>query len=85
MKDDLLIQLHILSTRISSHGGVIGESMVERYKYFVEHSEHGKDCAYARKCRDLFEKFDYSDILEEFKKTLRLFELVEGRKLNEEK
>jgi hypothetical protein len=70
---DLLIELWNLSERIRSHGGVLpGESMVERYKYYVEHSESGKDCVYARKCRDLFLTHDYDDVVAQLKKVMEL-------------
>lgn len=62
-KDDLLIQLWELSNRIRSHGGVLpGDSMIERYKYFVENTEYGRACVYARKSKDLFLTHDHEDI-----------------------
>jgi len=78
---DLLIELFNLAARINSHGGVLpGESMVERYKYFVEHSEYGKDCSFARKCKDLFLTYDYDDIVKQLKVVIQLIEDVEGKK-----
>jgi hypothetical protein len=64
---DLIIELWNLCERIRNHGGKPDlDSMAERYKYFVENSEHGKDCSYARKCRDLFERHDYEDVKKQF-------------------
>lgn len=75
----MLLALHELATRINSHGGVLdGDSMVERYKYFVEHSDAGKDCSYARKCKDLFLRYDYEDIKKLLVKTLEQFRIIEG-------
>lgn len=78
MSDDLLIELFLLAQRINSHGGVLeGDSMVERYKYFKEHSIHGKDCAYARKCRDLFLQYDYSQIRDRIIHIMKLLDDIE--------
>ena len=78
--NDLLEELWFLAERIRSHGGVLpGESMIERYVYFKNHSEYGSDCAYARKSKDLFLKFDYEDIRGQIKKIMELIDLVEGK------
>lgn len=70
---DLLVELHKLAVRINSHGGVLsGDSMVERYRYFVEHSPDGENCAFARKCRDLFLTHDYEDILAQLRIVIEL-------------
>lgn len=72
--NDLLIALWELSERIRSHGGVLpGESMVERYKFFVEHSEAGTNCHLARKCRDLFVRYDYDDIKKQILSIVELY------------
>ena len=79
IKEDLLIELYHLAIRINSHGGKMeGDSMVERYKGFVERSESGTNCVYARKCKDLFMNFDYDDILAQLKKVLKCIVSIEG-------
>lgn len=72
---DILLELWKLSERIRSHGGVLpGDSMIERYKYFVENTEYGRACVYARKSRDLFLTHDYEDIK---KQLLHVVELID--------
>lgn len=77
-KEDLLIQLDNLAQRMHQHGGKLDESMLERYRYFVEHSEKGQNCVYAKKCKELFLCYDYEDVRAQFIKTLELFRTVEG-------
>lgn len=75
MADDLLLRLWDLSERICSHGGVLpGESMIERYKYFVEHSAYGAGCVYARKCRDLYLTHDHEQIKQQLLAIVELYE-----------
>ncbi len=76
--DDLLLKLHKLTERANNHGGSLSESMLERYRYFVEHSEHGKDCSYARKCKDLFLTHDYDDTKKLFLEVLEMYRIIEG-------
>jgi len=77
---DLIIELDTLQKRINSHGGKMdGDSMAERYRYFVEHSERGKSCVYARKCKDLFLRYDYEDIRDQLLLVLEELRLIEGR------
>ncbi len=86
MDNDLLLSLFALQERINSHGGVLkGESMIERYHWYVNHSDKGRDCAYARKCRDLFNTYDYDTIRQMFLETLELFRVIEGPSFGEKK
>lgn len=79
MEPDIILLLWELAQRINSHGGLLpGDSMFERYTYFVKHSEYGKDCSYARKSRDLILKHDYDDILKLFLKVLEEYRKIEG-------
>ena len=41
---------------------LLKESKVERYLWFADHSKYGKDCKYARKAREVFEKFEEKKI-----------------------
>jgi hypothetical protein len=75
---DLLLELDNLGQRMHSHGGKLEESMLERYRYFVEHSEQGRNCVYAKKCKELFLCYDYEDVRKQFLETLELFRTVEG-------
>jgi hypothetical protein len=84
LEGDVIISLNNLAKRISSHGGKVNESMAERYKYFVEHSERGKDCSYAKKCQDLFLRYDYEDVKAEFLETLKYFRIIEGENFGKE-
>lgn len=78
--DDLLIALDNLQRRINSHGGKMdGDSMVERYRYFVEHSERGTQCTYARKCKEIFLRYDYEDIRDQLLLVLEHLRLIEGK------
>ncbi len=54
------------------------EGWVERYNFFIETSEHGADCAYARKCMDLFLLDDYEDTKKLVLELLSEFRKVEG-------
>jgi len=76
---NLLESLNSLVSRINNHGGKLDASMLERYIYFIEHSEFGKDCSYARKCMDLFIKYDYNDVRALFLDVLEQFRLIEGK------
>lgn len=77
MSNDLLIALWELSERIRSHGGILpGDSMIERYKYFVEHSEYGAGCVYARKSRDLYLQHDHEDIKKLIFHIMELYEKI---------
>lgn len=79
MQEDLLSLLWELCQRIQSHGGVLkGDSLFERYDYFVKNSSSGKDCQYAKKCQALILKHDYDDIMKLFLKVLEQYRLVEG-------
>lgn len=41
---------------------LLDKAQTERYKWFAEQSEHGKDCAYAMKAKELFEAFHADEI-----------------------
>lgn len=41
---------------------LLKESKVERYSWFAEHSVYRKNCDYAKKARDVFEKFEEKTI-----------------------
>lgn len=41
---------------------LLKESKVERYSWFAEHSTYGKNCKYAKKARDVFERFEEEKI-----------------------
>lgn len=77
---DLLTSLHSLWDRLSRHasGDKRTGGMLERYVYFLEHSEHGENCAYAVKSKDLFLRFDYEEIRDLFLTCLTEFRKVEG-------
>jgi len=36
---------------------LLDKAQTERYRWFAENSEHGKDCGYAMKAKELFEAF----------------------------
>lgn len=59
---DLIDILCEINDRFTHHGGVIEGNPLERYFYFIKHSEHGKNCSYAIKYRQLFEKHDMEAI-----------------------
>ena len=56
-----------------------GDSLIEKYSYFVTNSEHGRDCTYAKKTEALFFKDQYSKVRS---KILELNHLIS--KLDEE-
>ena len=56
------------------------DSLIEKYNYFVNHSEHGRECTYAKKTQALFFKDQYSKVRS---KVLELNHLI--FKLDEER
>ena len=78
---NVLDALYDLVERIKTHGGKLKEaSMLERYKYFRDHSEYKENCPYAAKCRELFMQYDYKDVTELFLKVLEKYRIIEGDK-----
>ena len=55
MPKDLIEQLEDLRL-------LLEKAQTERYNFFCENSEYGKDCRYAMKAKDLFEQFHAEDI-----------------------
>ena len=41
---------------------LLDKAQTERYKYFADNSEYGKDCGYAMKAKELFEAFHSDEI-----------------------
>jgi hypothetical protein len=80
LEPDLLTLLDILAKRIHPpmNPNQYSDSMIERYNFFITHSEFGKDCTYARKCKDIFLREDYEQIKQIFLDTLVQFRMVEG-------
>lgn len=54
------------------------EGMLERYNWFINNSNMGDDCTYARKCEDLFLRDDYEEIRDLFLECLEEFRKIEG-------
>ena len=88
MESVLMKALWELYQRMSRHGpppsspgsaGKMEGGMLERYNWFIANSEHGENCAYAKKCLDLFEKVDYEDIMNLFLNALKAYRDVEGK------
>lgn len=73
---DLLLLLDDLRLRLINKDGY--SDMVEKYKYFCTHSEYGKNCSYAKKCKDVYLRYDYEDIKILFLKILEQYRIVEG-------
>ncbi len=81
MDSDLLSSLYQLFLRLSFHVDNTGKTnggMLERYHWFINNSEYGSNCQYARKCKDLFERFDYEEIRDLFLVCLEEFRKIEG-------
>lgn len=55
MPKDLIEQLEDLRL-------LLEKSQTERYSFFCQNSEHGRDCRYAMKAKELFENFHAEDI-----------------------
>lgn len=72
---DLLTTLNDLRIRLESHGEPV---FVQQYLHFIEHSEFGKDCGYAKKCKDLYLRYDHEEIKHLFLKALEQYRLIEG-------
>jgi len=65
--DNLLLSLYHLYYRLQNHKGVVArDSLLTKWKYFLENSEQGAGCTYAQKARHLF----LSEDLEEVKRLL---------------
>lgn len=41
---------------------LLDKAQTERYKFFADQSEHGKNCGYALKAKELFEAFHADEI-----------------------
>ena len=78
VEKNLLQVLYNLFKRINSHGGVIEANILERYIYFIEHSENKENCMYAKKYKELFLKYDYEDIKKRFLEVLDKLREIEG-------
>lgn len=52
---------------------MLNKAQTERYSYFAEHGQHGKDCAYAMKAKELFEAFSADEIKEKIEHIQRVF------------
>ncbi len=74
---DLLLLLDDLRLRLINKEGY--SDLVEQYKYFITHSEYGKDCQYARKAKDIWLKYDYNDIKTLFLLILEQYRVIEGQ------
>ena len=74
---NLLTVLQTFVKRVTTRPGG-SEGFCERYNFFLESSIHGADCAYARKCMDLFLSEDYPEIRVLFLELLSEFRKVEG-------
>jgi hypothetical protein len=83
MTSNLLTVLHSFVNRVAKRPGG-SEGFCERYNFFIESSPHGKDCAYARKCLDLFLSEDYPEIRILFLALLAEFRTVEGEAFGRE-
>jgi len=75
-RDKLLDLLYKLYYRLHNHRGVpCQESLLEKYNYFISHSESGRNCTYAQKCREMFFSEDYEEVsklLVEVQKLLKI-------------
>ena len=87
MSKDLLLKLYNLQKSINSNMGeptTQDESLLYRYKYFIEHSDLGEDCHYAAKCKDLFLKFEYDRIKGDLLEVLEIMRTIEGKDFGNE-
>jgi hypothetical protein len=78
-----MINLYELWERMNKHGknSIDKKStggMLERYQWFINNSNMGDSCTYAKKCLDLFLREDYEDIKKLFLECLKEFRSVEG-------
>jgi hypothetical protein len=68
-----------LYQRINNHNGdSLGTNMLERYNYFVNHSEKSRECTYALKCLNLFFLKDYNKVKELLLLALQAIRTIEG-------
>ena len=82
MVSNLLTILQTFVKRVTTRPGG-SEGFCERYNFFLETSPHGKDCAYALKCLDLFLSEDYPEIRTLFLDLLSEFRNIEGATFGE--
>lgn len=62
-KDQLLDILYKLYKRLAQHDNSdMTNPLLERYNYFSNHSDHGRECKYALKCKHLFYLKDYQNV-----------------------
>lgn len=66
MPKDLIEELEELRLLLNS-------AQTERYSWFANNSEHGKDCGYAMKAKDIFENFHSDEIQEKIQYIQRVF------------
>ena len=62
MTRDLFDILCDLQHRLAHPTGPISSDILERYHYFITHSEHGKNCGYAVKYAELFSSHDLDPV-----------------------
>jgi hypothetical protein len=63
MERDLIDILAELQHRFTHHGGTLEGNVLERYFYFIQHSEYGKKCSFALKSRELFLRHDFEAVM----------------------
>ena len=78
----ILDSLSDLIERASTHDNKNKKnSMVEKYDYFIRHSDRGRACTYALKCKQLFVMSDLDDIKKEVEKLVSAIRLTDERYL----
>lgn len=75
--DQLLLDLlWDLSIRLKTNQP--GNSMLERYNYFIRSSDRGRACTYAMKCKQLFYTYDYQEVKELLKKINDIVDMIDN-------
>lgn len=78
--ETLMDQLWLLFDRLNTFQGDPknrGNNLIEKYNYFITHSENGRGCTYALKSKELFRTHEYPRIKElilEIAETIRSLE-----------
>lgn len=68
-----------LWVRMKDHdGSQKNNNMLEKYDYFVRHSNRGRSCTYAHKCKALFLMSDYQDVKKQLLEVIEHIREVPG-------
>jgi len=73
----LLDKLNDLIYRSTHHKGN-GTNLLEKYDYFIRHSNKGRICTYSHKCKQLFYMSDFQEVKQELSELINIIRTIPG-------